>query len=341
MSKMINKNKIVFISTLSFASIFLVGSVFASYLVQDNADPIGIQIQVAPPVGENYYLVGSFSNNVVNEQYKLTKQSDGTYTYGSASNALLCQTSEQVRVYNNSNVSVSTYTIPVEGTYSFTFNKTASSLTTQRYTKAVYLYLINKVRLWDNSYWVYAWNSSSSMNWNTEGQMTYDSSTGCYKYLIKEEYSSIIFHNGHTNTSDSRVQTGNLGYNVVKPLYQMSSNSKGDWTAFNAAKNSLDTNETFNHYLTGPFTNWGTNPTYGFEKSGDNSQYIYTLNLSAGTEFKVCGNTGWLGFDNIKSDNKSTYFEPIGNDKNIGVKANQSGKYTFYVKGTNIYFSKF
>lgn len=338
MSKMINKNKILFITSLSLASIFLVGSVFANYLVQDNASPIGFQIQLQPQE-EKYYLVGSFSNNTIDEQYLLTKQSDGSYTYGNETTALLCQTNEQVQVFSN-DVSVSTYTIPIEGTYSFTFQKEASTLSTTRYSKAVYLYLINKVRIWDNGYSVYAWNSSTSMNWNTEGKMTYDSTTGCYKYLIKEEYTNVIFHNSHTNTNDARIQTGDLTYNLSTPLYQMRSNKGGTWTAINSAKLTTLSTDSFERYLVGSFNSWTTQDrTYGFEKSGDNSQNIYSLHLNVGDQFKIVGQSGWndeLNYYNIDASQRGS-FNYSGS--NIVVKT--AGNYTFYVKETTIYFSMF
>ncbi len=341
MNKIISKNKILFSLSISFAAIFLVGNVFANYLVEDNADPLGFRIQINE--NTNYYLVGEFSNNEIKDEYLLSFQNDSVYAFGDESDNLLCHNDDIIHVCDGKGQLLCSYTIPLEGTYSFLFNESALELSTLRYTKAVYLRSINSTRLWDKGFSVYAWDSTgkiAAMDWANEGKMLYDEQSKAYKYLIKEAYDYLIFHNSHDNTSDSRIQTGDLAYDINTPLYQMSSNKSGTWTTVDTPSINLH-NDTFDHYLVVSMNSWTTqDPIYGMEFSGDNSQEIYSLYLKSGDSFKIVGSTGWdnqLNYYNIESSKRVNF--NTDSDSNIIIKT--TGNYTFYAKNNTIYYSMF
>ena len=305
---------IVMLSAAILGVALLTGGVFAVYDIDDKAEAKSAVIHIDE-------LVPSYTLKVGTQEYSLT-QSGNDYVY---TPSLLLEAGS-VTVSDGTN-DLATFNVPVEGHYStFTFDG-ASSLTATQIDKAVYLKQLNDSRLWD-AYYCHAWNETSGTTYPGL-KMELDSDKGVYKTFIDAAYDKLMFcYNSVTGDaypysvkeSDNHIKTGDLDYNLATPLYQMSNNVSGVWTALGDTSKSFS--GSFDYYLAGSFNSWNSsNPAYGFEKvvsSPDNSKgrYLCKVNIPENGEFKIVssGKT-WYGY------NTGDWATGGGSEGNISISA--------------------
>ena len=286
---------IVMLSAAILGVALLTGGVFASFSINNNAEQLSANVTISKLVPSYKLVAGA-------QTYDLIMSGD-SFVYNSS----LLLEKGAIKVTDGTN-DLATFNVPVEGHYStFTFDG-ASSLTATQVDKAVYLKQLNTNRLWD-AYYCHAWNETSSTTYPGL-KMELVSDKGIYKTFIDAAYNKLMFDYNAVNGEaypysvgdyGNHIQTGSLDYNVATPLYQMSNNASGVWTALGDTTKSFS--GSFDYYLAGSFNSWNppNQSAYGFEKvasspKNSNGRYLCKVNIPEDGLFKiVSSDKTWYG----------------------------------------------
>lgn len=333
--KKMNKT-LTLILGLSAAFTLLCGNVLAMNIVTDNADKIGVRIDV---------LNGDFYLNSVSNENKLTNNHNGTWSTGE----ITANYGDIFQVVDEDGNSVgSSFYVPTEGTYVVTFTHALEQTSVDVISQFVYFNFLPMAggnqagRVW-NEFYCYAWKNGSNpliQNADYPGvAMTKVNDNGLYKAEIPGDADKVLFNN-HGDTNDHMIKTEDLDYDFNTPMFACT--SKTDLSVCVAGSSPvINSSSSFDYYLHTSHNEWAEkSKAYGFEQTEDANQYLLRCYFNANDEFVIRDNvSSWWNKNNLGT---ATNEWLDTNGDNILIKA--ADYYTIYFKpndnGGRIYITK-